>query len=408
MTFLPTVALASPAAAEGADRCGSALLGVGGELVWGASTVNVDAFRKGWLGGQGEALEGAKAKARAEATAQLRRQVCDGLVDARDCDAEMALAMPVVERLYEGERWACAVTGIERARLGTNTATGRATRSLVALGDALREELLLKGVRASVYLDLVRSPQGCSAVGLEGARQVVEGALGAGGIAVLRDGATAGATWCVELEATMRGAETQIQARIVDPAVGGATGLRPVTFPASAFDLTSLPAGCPAPVKPRPGTGGLVARLSAPATVCSGQTFTPTLSLSAPARVQVWAVSPDGSATLLEPGSSGTGTRADGAWDLPLPELRAQPSGMAGDDILVAVAMPSSATVTSSAPQAFCHVPRFDASRIPAGAAVAVQTLHVLDDEGRCPLAEDVRFRMASGAERASTQPLCP
>ena len=401
MACVPATTLAAPAVEAGADRCGPALLGVGGELVTGVVTVNVDAFRKGWLGGQGEALEGAKAAARLQATAELRRQVCDGLVDDRDCDAEMALAMPVVERLYEGERWACAVTGVERDRLGSNTTAGRATGALARLGQQVGAELTRQGVRNAVRLDIVRTPGGCTAVGLEAARQQVAGALGAAGIGVLADRTVSTAAWSVELEATLRGKEIQVLARVVDPGADLAVAVAPVTLPSAAFDVTSLAMRCAAPVQPRVGTDGLVARLSMPTVLCAGQVLAPELEVSRQARVQVWSVSPDGVAYLVEPALSWSGTG-------PLPSGRAIPPSASGDEVVVAVALPADASPPANAPDRFCRVAALDASWIPAGAAVAVQGFHVQTNPGRCPKAAEVSTQVAALQAALDAAPSCP
>lgn len=196
----------------------------------------------------------------------------------------------------------------------------------------------------------------------------------------------------------------------MDPSGTRTLPVAPVAFPADAYGSPSLQDTCAATVKARAGTGGLTARLQMPTAVCAGQELRAELEVSQPSRVQVWSVMPDGSAVLLVPGVDADGSRVNGNWTgrRALPSGTAFPSGQPGDEMLVAVAVPASAPVGASAPSAFCRVPVFDASRIPAGAAVATQSWSVLDDPGRCTMAEQARAQLPAVQALIARAPICP
>ena len=389
MTLLTPAQAAAPARDPAADRCTVKLLGVDGELVSGVGLVDAGG---GLSLNRAKLIETAKADARRDAREQLRAKVCGGLADPRDCDAEMAHLLQK-EEVYE-ERYACAVMAVEAKLLGTSTAEGRANHALVSLGQAVRAGLNAAGAQGAVSLDIVRTPEGCSAVGLEAARSQVASALT--GELVASEASSAG-VWQVKLEASQVGPQLlQIAARLVDPADPSGARSRPVAqsaqFPASAFGEVKLTGACAAPMKARSGAGGLTVQISMPTKLCAGERFQPVLEVSQPARVQVWSVAGDGSALLLVPGDDGHGGRESGKWTgrRPLMESQAFPGNVPGDEMLVAVALPESVPVSAGALPPNCKVARFDASRIPAGAAVAVQSWRVLDDPGHCPKAPEM------------------
>ena len=279
--MLPARSARAGETTDAGDRCHLGLLGVGGELVVGSSVVDATAFAAGPFANRGKAIEAAKAEARRLATQELRGKVCGGLVDKSDCDAEMSQALAPVERIFE-ERYACVVLGVEAQRLGTRTAVGIATHALSGLGGSIRATLRDVGATGAVALDIVRTPEGCSAVGLEGVRQQVAAALSGSGLDVLAPTAPAAGAWSVALEVAEAGAQLQVAARMAPPAGAGAA--RPVpqvaTFPGAAFGSPKLAKTCAVPVKPRPGKDGLSARLFMPTQVCAGEVLAQSLEVS--------------------------------------------------------------------------------------------------------------------------------
>jgi hypothetical protein len=413
LLLAPLDASAQAPPEEAADRCSPALLGVLGEIVAEPRVVDAAAYRSGMFPNRAKAVEAAREEARRHVTERLRAKVCGALVDKADCDAEMAQLLAPVERVFE-DRYACVVMGVEANRLGKQTAAGRATQALQALGTALGASLREAGASGAVALDVVRTSAGCSAVGLEGARQTVASALARAGVAVLAPDAPASQAWSVALEVTKVGPQLQISARIEDPSDPSAQRSRAVgtlaTFPQTAFGEVRLEKTCPANVKARSGAEGLTARLTLPTQVCAGENFSAQLEVSQPARVQVWSVAPDGSAILVVPGLDASGAPVDGTWEgkRPLPAGMATPNLSPGDEMLVAVALPASSPVAASAPSSFCRVPEFDAKRLPQGAAVAVQSWRVLDEPGRCPAAEAARQLLEQASAQMQHAPICP
>jgi hypothetical protein len=218
-------------------------------------------------------------------------------------------------------------------------------------------------------------------------------------------------SWQVSLTAAMSGRDVQITATMVDPSRKTENALKPVTFPASAVGLEGLPRTCAGGIAQKRGPDGLTVTWHMPSsTVCAGDVMRPELEVNKGSRVQVWSVSPDGSAILLVPGDDGKGGRLNGNWTgrVALPEMVAVPSSVPGDEMLVAVAVPSSAPVAASAPDRLCRVEKLDGARLPAGAAVGVLSWKVKRDPVSCAMAPKAEAMVAEGERLIASLPSCP
>lgn len=143
---------------------------------------------------------------------------------------------------------------------------------------------------------------------------------------------------------------------------------------------------------PRVGSTGLRAALTITAPgartnngtveICAGRTFTLSVTSSAPARLQVWDIAPDGAATALLP-AGGLPASAPGApWVLPgWPTFVERPPDR---EHLVVAAVPSTFTATSGWGE--CTLPGgLTPEMFPAEAAFSAQALRVLaPGEGGC------------------------
>jgi hypothetical protein len=400
----------------GADRCGWRPLGEGAgvNLVGGTDIAAIKDFAPvSFLRGDKGAIDRAKAEVERRAEAKARAVLCATTRNKQDCDAELAGAMRGVALLPNDTdpQYVCAAVGKPASEVGAASAAGRAVRAVTSLGQAVAVGLREAGVRTPVRLDVVKNGSRCSVPELAAARTSLGAVLGQQKLQLL-DGAPTADTWTVELEATPAGADIQLAATLVPPGRKARVPVGVQPFPNYAYGSVDLTRACVVPVEPRAGDGGLqVSFGNLPEQVCIGQELRPTLSVSAPARVEVWSVLPDGTGLLVVPGLEPGGAKVNGRWAAgtrPLPAASAIPAGMSGDETLVAIAVPDSAPVGASAPASFCKVLDVGAKRIPAGAAVAAQSFRVVDTEGRCPLATQAQAQVDSLKQVLRDAPICP
>jgi hypothetical protein len=132
------------------------------------------------------------------------------------------------------------------------------------------------------------------------------------------------------------------------------------------------------------GSGGLTVSVSVPTDdgrLCEGTRATASVSVSQPARLQIWSVIHDGRAFLIGPDPGlvpGGVLRAGG----PVLHLDALALEALGDEVLVVMALPEGAPAPTQ--QAPCRLDRpWSAAMIPPGAAVATQTWTVVPEGTR-------------------------
>jgi hypothetical protein len=408
-------ALAAPVAPDaGADACGFGVLGEGlGELRGGTDFAAIKDYAPGGLlRGDRGAIDAAKAAVEKRAEDKARVVLCADTRNEQDCKAELGRAMRAVKLLPEGgePQYVCAAVAKEAGKVGADSAAGRADRAVTSLGNAVAVALQAKGARGAVRLDVVRNAARCSVAELGAARTGLSAALGRQKVSLL-EGAPTAETWTVELEATPAGQEILLAATLLPPGRKERVPVEAQRFPNYAYGPADLSRTCVVPVEPRPAENGLQVSFSGLDTqYCAGQKIRPTLSVSAPARVEVWSVLPDGTGLLVVPGMDEGRVPVNGRWtgSRPLPAAMAIPAGMSGDETLVAIAVPDSAPVTASVPSAFCKVPGFASRRFSDRAAVAVQSFRVMDTSGRCPLEASARPQMESLQQVLRDAPLCP
>jgi hypothetical protein len=146
-----------------------------------------------------------------------------------------------------------------------------------------------------------------------------------------------------------------------------------------------------------------------PTNVCAGETVSPTLEVSAPSRVQVWSVSPDGTALLLVPGADERGGRVNGNWTgaRTLPSGMATPSTVTGDEMLVAVATPADLPPRSNGPTDFCRAANLPQTAFPEGAAITTFSWRVLTDPARCPKVAEATALARQAQDVIARAPAC-
>ncbi len=348
-----------------------------------------------WISGVGtEAVAKAPRAREAEAEAliradnnardDLRARVCVGLTDY-DCASVMSGAHPGMQGavLNADRTLACAIWGIpepfERAP-SQRAAEAQVNALAKTLGGALASS-----AASPVLLESVTTTDGCAVPELAALSFRIRNALPSVGF--VDAGAPRTDARRVRLEVSEVGTDLQVNASVVAPD-GTARAAGQAVFPRAAYQLDALPSGSCIADRVlglsggrRTGAAGLQVAVSiragadqTPDSLCSGQSFSLDLNTSAPARVHVYSVTPDGSAVHVWPEPSGSG-RLTGTQSLGT--FAAAPSP-GGDERILAVAVPEGAPMGPiDAHRGFCRVDGFSAATIPADAAVASVTWHI-------------------------------
>jgi hypothetical protein len=331
-----------------------------------------------------EAEAEALIRANDNARADLRARVCVGLTDY-DCASVMSGAHPGMHGpvLNADRTLACAIWGIlepfERAP-SQRAAEAQVSALATTLGGALAG-----GADSPVLLESVTTNDGCAVPELAALGFRIRNALP--GVSFVDASVPRADARRVRLEVSESGADLQVNASVVAPD-GTARAAGQAVFPREAYGLDALPRGTCIADRVlglsggrRAGAGGLQVALSiragddqTPDSLCAGQSFSLEMNASAPARIHVYSVTPDGSAVHVwpEPAGSGrlTGTQSLGTF-------AAAPSP-GGDERIVAVAVPEGAPKGPlDAHRGFCRVNGFSAATIPADAAVASVTWRI-------------------------------
>ena len=357
-------------------------LGPGTRWISGVGTEAVAAGAKGPRAREAEAE--ALVRANDNARADLRARVCVGLTDY-DCASVMSGAHPGMQGpvLNADRTLACAIWGIpepfERAP-SQRAAEAQVSALAKTLGGALAG-----GAASPVLLESVTTADGCAVPELAALGFRIRNALP--GVSFVDASVPRADARRVRLEVSEIGADLQVNASVVAPD-GTARAAGQAMFPREAYRLDALPRGACIADRVlglsggrRAGAGGLQVALSiragddqTPDSLCSGQSMSLELNASAPARVHVYSVTPDGSAVHVwpEPAGSGrlTGTQSLGTF-------AAAPSP-GGDERIVAVAVPEGTPMGPlDAHRGFCRVDSFSAAAIPPEAAVASVTWRI-------------------------------
>ena len=323
------------------------------------------------------------ATARRAALESLEDKVCAGLETSPRCLAARRNIVPLGAGQWErrGARgWACASVAIEEALLNSEQHDlEQLDADLSALAEGLRGRL---GGAPFQLLPPTWKSTGCSA-GEPGAHlhTLLMGKL-AGTLPA--DATTTAAQ--VRLELSVAGGQAAVAVSTRDPGAFAWTplDLPALTFPADLFQLTPADARiCPAeaglPAADQPGAGGLAVQLFAVGQgglYCEGETVSPRIELSGPARLRLYSIEADGQGYRVWPHRA-EDDRVYTPTDPPrLPTFTAMQAPDGGDSRLVVAAFPPD---TALDPAAFCRLPAaLDAASLPGSPALTSATFHVL------------------------------
>jgi hypothetical protein len=201
----------------------------------------------------------------------------------------------------------------------------------------------------------------------------------------------------------------------------GATAWVPLgalTFPADLFQLTPDDARiCPAdtglPQSDQPGAGGLTIQLFAVGEgglYCEGETVSPRIELSGPARLRLYSVESQGQGFRVWPHQPEDDRVYSPAEPPRLPAFTAMQAPDGGDSRLVVAAFPADIALD---PAAFCRLPApLDSRALPGAPALASATFHVLPAGERLCLGRGDPSVTGAGRSHAaaamSQAPVCP
>ncbi|MFH1466036.1 MAG: hypothetical protein ABIO70_16750 [Pseudomonadota bacterium] len=298
---------------------------------------------------QGGAAEGAIAVARRAALEILEDKVCVGIETSPRCLAARRNIVPLGAGQWEtrGARgWACASVAIEEAVLNSQQ---RDLAQLDADLSVLAQALFAPGATLQILPPTWKST-GCSA-GEPGAHLHTLLHQKLAGVPLAARG-TPGARQ-VRLELTVAGGQAALAVSTRDPGAAGWIPLSALTFPADLFQLSPDDARiCPAeagvPTGEQPGAGGLTVQLYAVGQgglYCEGETVSPRIELSGPARLRLYSVESDGTGFRVWPHRA-EDDRVFSPTEPPvLPAFTAVQAPDGGDSRLVVAAFPPDAAL---------------------------------------------------------------
>lgn len=360
--------------------------------------------------GSGRTEAEARANALDDATHRLLDKVCAGLPPAR-CDGIRRTIRPWKADAYDRRsKTACAVVAFPKDVL----------RQMEEEKRRLEEDLALMALEVVAHGEetlhhqapIWKSGCGAAAIG-EYLQTVLDGNLGRGGIALVRDEGQARAHRipCLRLELAPGSSDVTVTGYVRRP---GALGETAVPGPGFALDLfgvgkdevgnclddytLGLDGGH------RVGLGGLTVQVDLPGgrnLFDDGELIEPTIHVDRPAKVRVFSVLPDGRAWLIWP-ASGEGLIRDGT--VSLGEGMVLETGL-GDERIVAVAIAADASFGAfDTWTGFCRLDgKFALDAIPADAAIGTATYSVRtstsggDPSGREEYSSALDFAPACG-----------
>lgn len=335
-------------------------------------------------GGRAEALEAAHGEARRKLEATL----CRGVSEAR-CDAATRHIASHGEGHWEerkrGRGAACAGVAVERRFLGQlDHDLGRLDADLLALAARVRDA----AGTDPLAIEAPRWASGCGA-GPLGATLAAELSAKLGGLRLAEPGDPTADLLALTL--APRGERLTLAASVREAGRPHALSLGGFDLPLDLFGVSSDEAGtCHADDRliRRAGADGLTVHVRTgvrDGVACEGVQVPLAVSSSAGSRAWLFSVLPGGEAYLIWPESSG-GAALAGERSLGTLDVTRTPGG--GDEVLVAVAVPSGSDWASAASwRGPCRLSApLESWGWPAGAAVDTATYTVLaPGERGCP-----------------------
>lgn len=346
-----------------------------------------------------EAIEAA----RQLAFQRLEEKVCAGIEDTPRCLAgRRAIVAYGAGAFDKKSRSACASVAVEVTVLDSMEADlGRLDDAWSGLAWTVRQQAADAPLRIEPP---VWAASGCTA-GEVGAHlgNMLEARLAG---AKFADSAAPGVAR-LRLKLTAAGERVQVAAALKNGSDWVGLQVPDLSFPRDLFRLREEEAGsCPADESlgltdaSRPGDGGLSIDLSAGGEgglFCEGETVSPHLNLSGPARVRLYTVQADGQGFQVWPWSAADDRVFDPAYPPDLPFFTASRTWDGSDSRLIAVAFPDDAPLAD-----FCRLATpFDATALPATTAVDSVSFHVAAAGERLCKARGSRDKAVSDRQSA-------